>query len=289
MALTTGTAPLRSAIGMSAVRHRRHRPRSHRVQLGTLHVLVDVDELPDIDRRVAGFGYNRRAVMSIRDADHLASSSHASDVASQLPLRERVALLLADRGIELPRGRLQLLCHPRMFGHVFDPVAWWFAYHPDGRLGIVLAEVSNTFGDRVLYVLDDLEPGPNGTVRAVTDKRLHVSPFLPVQGLHYRFFIRAPGASPAGRALIHMEVRDDDGLILDATQRVELATFTVRRLMRALVRFPFVSLRSLGHIHAHALMIWLKRIPFHPRPAPPADALRVRQGRRTRRSQRGMT
>jgi DUF1365 family protein len=285
--MTTEASPLRSAIGISAVRHRRHRPREHRVQLSTLHVLVDVDELPEIDRRVPGFGHNRRAVMAIRDEDHLAVSPPSSDAASRSSLRARVEALLADRGVELPRGRLQLLCHPRMFGHVFDPVAWWFAYHPDGALGLVLAEVSSTFGDRVVYVLDDLEPGPNGTVRAVAEKRLHVSPFLPVEGLRYRFLIRAPGASPAGRVLVHMEVQDEDGVILDATQRVELAAFTTGGLIRALVRYPLVSLRALGHIHAHALMIWWKRIPFHPRPAPPADALRVRQGRIGRRTDRG--
>jgi DUF1365 family protein len=283
----TGQSPLRSAIGASVVRHRRYRPRAHRIELRTLHLLVDVDELPDLDRRTPGFGHNRRAPMAIRDSDHLGGAERSPVGDPGAPLRVRVERLLADRGIQLPEGRLQLLCHPRTFGHVFDPVAWWFSYHPDGRLGLVLAEVSSTFGDRVVYVLDDLEPGPGGTVRATSGKRLHVSPFLPVEGLHYRFLIRAPGAQPSGRVLIHMEVEDDEGVILDATQRVELVGFTSGRLFRSLLRFPFVALRTLGHIHAHALVLGLKRIPFHRRPAPPEDALRVRRGRGARRRDRG--
>ena len=268
----------RSALGRSTVRHRRHRPREHGLRLRTLHVLIDIDELPELDRRVVGFGHNRRAPMAIRDVDHLLGAAPDGD-GDRGSLRVEVARLLADREVVLPAGRLQLLCHPRTFGHVFDPVAWWFAYHPDGELGLVLAEVTSTFGDRVVYVLDHLEPGPNGTFNATAEKRLHVSPFLPVDGLRYRFVIRPPGARPGGRALVHMEVEDADGVVLDATQRVGLSEMRSGAVLGALLRFPFVSLRSLAWIHVHALLLWSKRVPFHRRPAPPADALRVRRRR----------
>ena len=273
----------RSAIGRTTVRHRRHRPREHALELATMHVLVDVDELPALDRRVRGFGVDRPAPMAIRAADHRLGDGAGGDRPAGGDagggLRAEVTRLLAAQGVTLPGGRLQLLCHPRTFGHVFDPVAWWFAYHPDGSLGLVLAEVTSTFGDRDVYVLDALEPGPNGTVRASADKRLHVSPFLPVDGLRYRFVIRPPGAEPDGRALVHMEVEDADGVVLDATQRVALTPMSSREVARALLRFPLVSLRSLAWIHAHAVMLWRKRVPFHRRPDPPAGALRVR-GRR---------
>jgi len=264
----------RSAIGRSTVRHRRHRPRTHELELRTLHVLIDIEELPELDRRVRGFAYDRAAPMAIRSADHLRGEQCGD-------LRGEVTRLLARQGVALPAGRLQLLCHPRTFGHVFDPVAWWFAYHPDGELGLVLAEVTSTFGDRDVYVLDTLEPGPNGTVRASADKRLHVSPFLPVDGLRYQFVIRPPGAEPGGRTLVHMEVEDADGVVLDATQRVELTPMHSRTVLGALVRFPFVSLRSLAWIHAHAVLLWRKGVPFHRRPEPPAGALRVREERAT--------
>lgn len=270
----------RSAIGRSTVRHRRHRPRTHELELRTLHVLIDIEELPELDRCVRGFAYDRAAPMAIRSTDHLRGERDA-ERRERGDLRGEVARLLAAQGVALPAGRLQLLCHPRMFGHVFDPVAWWFAYQPDGELGLVLAEVTSTFGDRDVYVLDALEPGPNGTVRASADKRLHVSPFLPVDGLRYRFVIRPPGAEPGGRTLVHMKVEDAEGVVLDATQRVELTPMGSRRVLGALVRFPFVSLRSLAWIHAHALLLWRKRVPFHRRPEPPAGALRVRGRRAT--------
>jgi DUF1365 family protein len=263
--------PARSAVSLTHVRHRRYRPTVHRLNVSTFHLLVDVDELPRLDREVSGFAYNRRAVIAIHDRDHL-SGSVSSDVGS---LRSQIANLLAAEGFDLPSGPLQLLCHPRVFGHVFNPVAWWFAHHPDGQLGLVLAEVTSTFGDRVVYVLDDLERLPGGAVRAYASKRLHVSPFLPVSDHNYTFVIRPPGAPLRHRAVIHMDVLDAEGTVLDATQRIRLAPFTSQQLRRVLIRYPLVSLRSLTLIHFHALVLWCKRVPFHRRPAPPADAVRV--------------
>ncbi len=283
MTQRTATAPETSALSWTQVRHRRHRPAIHVLDVPTFHVLVDVDDLPRLDREVRGFSHNRRGLVSIHDADHL---GHVSGGFARASLRERVAGLLAAQGIDLPAGPLQLLCHPRMFGHVFNPVSWWFAHHPDGRLGLVLAEVTSTFGDRVVYVLDELEPTANGSVRATASKQLHVSPFLPTEGLGYRFVIRPPGSPLTGRALVHMEVEDEEGLVLDATQRARLVPFTTSQLARLLLRYPLVSIRSLLLIHTHALRLWSKRVPFHRRPAPPVDAVRVR-GRRDSQDERG--
>lgn len=270
------SSPVMSALSWTRVRHRRHRPTTHRFELGTFHVLVDVDELPRLDREVRGFGHNRRAAVAVHDSDHLGTGESWDSGGA---LRPQVAALLAERGVALPEGRLQLLCHPRMFGHVFNPVAWWFAYHPDGALGLVLAEVTSTFGDRVVYILEDLEQQANGTVRATATKRLHVSPFLPVDGHTYRFVIRPPGTPPRERALVHMEVDDDQGTILDATQRARLVPFTSRQLRMLLMRYPVASLRSVVVIHLQALRLWSKRVSFHRRPAPPSDAIRTGEGR----------
>lgn len=295
---TVVSGPWTSALALTQVRHRRHRPAVHQVDVSTFHVLVDVDELPRLGRAVRGFGHNRRAMVAVHDDDHLGgpepSSASGPRGVPLRTLRERAAALVAERGATLPAGPLLLLCHPRMFGHVFNPVAWWFAHHPDGRLGLVLAEVSSTFGDRVVYLLDEFEPGSGGTIMAQAAKRLHVSPFLPVEDHTYRFVIRPPDLSSGPgmtgpRVLVQMQVEDAHGTVLDATQDARLVPFASGRLLRLILRYPLVSLRSVLHIHLHALLLWRKRVPFVHRPQPPVDAVRV--GRvvteRTRRG--GMT
>jgi len=236
-----------------------------------MHVLVDVDDLPRLGREVRGFGHDRRAAMAVHARDHLAGRDG--------DLRELLASVVAEGGAVLPEGPLLLLAHPRTFGHVFNPVAWWFAHRPDGELAMVVAEVTSTFGDRALYILDLLEQGEDGLWRAGATKRLHVSPFLPVEGLSYRFAFLPPSlqdASRPQRVLVRMEVDDAEGPVLTATQDARLAPFDTRTLRRALLRHPAASLRALLAIHGHATRLWKRGVPFHRRPDPPDDALRVK-------------
>ena len=89
-----------------------------------------------------------------------------------------------------------MLTNLRVLGHVFNPVSFWWCYRGDGTLACVVAEVNNTFGDRLPYVL---LPGGRGRASAParptvweTDKRLHVSPFMPMDQ-SYTWWISEPG------------------------------------------------------------------------------------------------
>jgi DUF1365 family protein len=248
-----------SAIYVGTVRHRRRRPRAHALRVRGYHVLIDVDELDRLEAEVPGFGHRRRAITSFRDVDHLGPVDR--------PVREKLANWLERQGLRLPDGPLRVLTNLRVLGHVFNPVSWWFAHEPDGRLAMVVAEVNSTFGDAHAYVLDDLVPGPDGLIRAEATKVLHVSPFLPVEPLRYRFTILPPGE----RVLVHMDVDDAEGKVLDATQDGRRRPLDGPNLRRVLLRHPLMPLVTVGLIHWHALRLWAKRVPFHRRPVPPAD------------------
>ena len=61
--------------------------------------------------------------------------------------------MLADAGIDIGGGPIRLLCMPRMFGHVFNPISIYWCHHADGRLAAMLYEVNNTFGQRHSYLI----------------------------------------------------------------------------------------------------------------------------------------
>ncbi|MEY3020391.1 MAG: hypothetical protein RLZZ272_1375 [Actinomycetota bacterium] len=255
-----------SAIYVGTVRHRRRRPRAHALSVRGYHVLIDVDELDRLERDVPGFGYRRRALTRFRDDDHFGPVDR--------PVREKLAAWLAEHDLELPEGPLRVLTNLRVLGHVFNPVSWWFAHGADGRLELVIAEVNSTFGDAHAYVLDDLLEGRDGLFRATATKVLHVSPFLPVSLLQYRFTILPPG----DRVLVHMDVDDDVGTVLDATQDGRRRPFDGANLRRVLLRHPVMPLVTIAAIHWHALRLWLKRVPFHRRPVPPPDGFERPRG-----------
>ena len=79
-----------------------------------------------------------------------------------------------------------------MLGHVFNPVSFWLCRDAGGALRVVIAEVTNTFGDRHSYLCyrDDREPIERTDTLTAT-KIFHVSPFQPVEGGYaFRFDIR---------------------------------------------------------------------------------------------------
>lgn len=261
---------MRSRLLLGTVAHRRHRPRGNAFRYRVWHLLIDVDEVADL--AIPGFGYDRRAPIALRSTDHFGPD--------RAPLRAKVAAWAAGQGVTLPAGRLLLVAYPRVLGHVFNPVSWWFAFHPDGRLGLVIAEVRNTFGDWHAYLLDDLETD-GAWVRVRAPKVFHVSPFLSVDGLTYRFAFRAPTAAGAPdasgptheRVVERLEVHDADGVVLDATQSQVAVPLTGRSLLLANLRHPLVTLRTIYLIHRQALRLWWRRTPFHRRPAPPPTGL----------------
>jgi uncharacterized protein len=265
-----------SGLYVGTVRHRRARPRSHAFTTRAYHALIDVDELPALDRDVAGFGHNRPAPTTFRDRDHFGDTD--------TPMRDKVGRWLADRGLELPDGRLEVLTSLGVLGYVFNPVSWWFAHDRDGTLTMVLAEVNNTFGDHHVYVLDDLE-SDGRVLRARAPKVFHVSPFLPIEPLEYRFVVLPPGE----RVLLHMDVLDAEGRIFDATQRGTRRAFTTGALWRLLASHPLMPFKTIALIHLHAVVLWWKRARFHRRPTPPDDgfARRPRRSRDRRRDAAG--
>ena len=60
----------RSAIYEGWVMHRRLRPKAHRFKYRVFAMLLDLDELPALDRKLSLFAHNRRGLFSFQDRDH---------------------------------------------------------------------------------------------------------------------------------------------------------------------------------------------------------------------------
>ena len=203
------------------------------------------------------FSRNRGNLASVRDSDHGGLPKQGRGVAW---LRE----VLAEHNLPAP-DRIELLTQPRLLGHVFNPVSFWLCYDAAG-LRVVVAEVSNTYGQRHSYLChrDDLAPlTREDTVFA--RKIFHVSPFQPVAGSYaFRFDISAE----------RIDIRID----YSTAEAGLIATLTGRRLpltnaaiLRACLRRPFGSRRVLALIHWQALKLWAKGALFRSPPVPPSD------------------
>lgn len=219
--------------------------------------------LLDAEAGVAGprlFGRNRAAPVSLWDADHGGAPGRGQGAAW-------ARAVLADHGLAgVTDGRLLLLAQPRVLGHVFNPVSFWLAHDREGALRVVIAEVSNTFGDRHSYLChrDDLAPLSRSDVVA-SRKVFHVSPFQPVAGdYRFRFDIRPD------RIGMWIDFSAGAGGLY-ATLTGQRAPATDAGLLAACLRRPFGSRRVLALIHWQALRLWLKGAGYRSRSAPPAE------------------
>jgi DUF1365 family protein len=248
-----------SAIYPGSVVHTRLRPVRHRLRYRMLCVLLDLDELPDLARRLRLFSFNRFNLFDFRERDHLAGRREA--------LRPQVETCLRRAGIDAGGGPIRLLCMPRVLGAVFNPLSVYFCHYRDGALAAAVYEVNNTFGERHSYVIPANAAGqPN--LRQSCTKHFYVSPFMDM-AMTYHFRL----ALPAQRVAVAIEVRDAAGPVLSAAfagRRIEL---TDANLLRAFVRSPLQAAKVLGGIHWEALKLWRKGLAVRPRPPAPDDPI----------------
>ena len=229
------------------VMHRRLRPVQHHFSYGVFFLRLPLTRLAE-----AGIALNRPALCSFHFRDHGArDGSH--------PLAW-IRALLAREGIAAD-GEIWLQCFPRVLGYVFNPVSFWFCEDRHGRLKAVLAEVSNTFGERHTYLLR-----AEGALEA--RKVFHVSPFFPVAG-HYRFRFD----EHAGRRLARIDYFDETGPLLYTSISGQPQPLTRARLAAACLTHPFMTFAIMARIHWQAVRLWLKRVPFFAKPAARAEEL----------------
>ncbi len=222
---------------------------------GVDYVLLD----PQTARGPRLFSRNRGNLLALHDRDHGGAPGQGRGLVW-------VQEVLAAHAMDTCDGPVLLLAQPRVLGHVFNPVSFWLCYDRAGGLRAVIAEVSNTFGDRHSYLCAHPDQRPI-TRHDMLDaqKVFHVSPFQPVTGRYtFRFDIRAD------RVGVWIDYRDT-GTRLYATLTGRRRRLTDGRILAACLVRPFGSRRVLGLIHWQALKLWWKGARWHIRPAPPAD------------------
>ncbi|MGH3113572.1 MAG: DUF1365 domain-containing protein [Gaiellaceae bacterium] len=239
---------MRSVLYTGTLVHARRAPTENVFRYGISFFVLDLDELGTLERRLRLFSVNRPNVVTLYDRDHFDDNGR--------PLKEKVLAFAREGGVELPDdARVLVLTQLRVLGYVFNPVSFYWCYQPGGELACMVAELNNTFGERLPELL------PGGSLRYEHEKRLHVSPFMPLdQRYSYEF------SEPGEEVFARIDVHEGDAKPLHAILRGRRRELTNASLARALLRYPLMPVQVIGLIHWQALRLWLKRVPFHRKP-----------------------
>ncbi len=206
------------------------------------------------------FGRNHGGVTSLQDVDH-GGAPKAGEGAVW------VRQVLATHEIEGVH-KIELLAQPRVLGHVFNPVSFWLCRDGQDALITVIAEVSNTYGDRHCYLCahpDQRSILPTDHITAT--KIFHVSPFQPVEGTYtFRFDITQE------RVGVWIDYSAGNGGLI-ATLTGKRKPLSNLGILRAMLRRPLGARRVLALIHWQALKLWWKGAAFRTRPEPPSEEI----------------
>lgn len=237
---------MNSCLYECTVMHRRLSPKRHEFVNRIFLFALDLDELPALTRRVPIFGHNEPGLYNFRDDDHFQITPGSA--------RENAEAFLARHGITGKPARILLLTNTRFLGYTFNPLSIWFCYRADGSPLAAIAEVGNTFKELKPFLV----PFQDGAFHLRIPKHFYVSPFSDLD-LEFDFRFEPPGERLG--VFIDDYTGADKTLVTSLTgKRSELTT---GNLAAFTLKYPLITLKVIGLIHWHALLLWLKRLPFH--------------------------
>ena len=245
---------LDAGLYVGRVMHHRIRPKRHRFVYRLFTLLVDIDRLHELDRRLRLLSLDRINLFSFYNEDHGPRDGTA--------LRPWVEAGLGKAGIMEKPDRILLLAMPRLLGYVFNPLSIYYCYDALNRLYAIVYEVKNTFGGQHPYVIASTEwRNKSQRLRHSRDKNFYVSPFIQADA-NYKFNINEPNENLDVRITVYVGVK----ALLVAVMQGQRRPLTDRQLLIQALRNPFLPQKVTLAIHFEALKLWLKGISLQPRP-----------------------
>ena len=240
---------METCIYKGFVTHRRFKPLRHYFSYKTFSILFDLTELEDLHKKIGIFSFNRFNIFSFYNKDH--GSRDGND------LTEWVKINLKKYNLNFNVSKIKLLCFPRVFGYVFNPLSIFYCY--DGNiLKAILYEVKNTFNEQHTYVFPI-----NNSSKIITqqcDKKFYVSPFIKMDTF-YNFRLTEPDES----IRILIKQTDKEGKILVACQAGKKQAMSLKQLLINFFTHPMMTFKIMVSIHYEALRLWKKGAIFKKR------------------------
>ena len=245
---------INSCLYEGMVVHKRLFPKQHGFAYRVFVLCLDVDEIDSLDASLRLFSRNRRNVMEFCDED--------LSEPGKLPVADKARHILRDAGLSHYAARIDLVCYPRLFGYVFNPLSVYFCRDEAGTIGAVIYEVTNTVGERKSYVIPT--GGRADTLTQTCAKELYVSPFTAPSG-SYGFH----AVPPCDRLVIGVNFREQGRPVLKTHFSGQRRPLSDAAIARVTLTHPLMTMKVIVAIHLEAAKLWAKGIPIAPRHTSP--------------------
>ncbi len=234
-----------SCIYNGKVIHKRFKPKEHFFKYSVFSLLLDLNDIKKIEKNIFFFSYNKFNLISFHDIDH--GNRDGSS------LNDWVKKNLKTIGIKNEKITIKLLCYPRIFGYVFNPLSIFFIYNQNMDIISILYEVKNTFGEQHTYIFK--VDKDKDYIKNNCDKKFFVSPFMDLKSTYYFKVLE-----PKKYLSVIIDQRDKEGKLLFASQDGVKCSLNAKNLLISYIKHPLMTLKIISAIHFEALRLWIKGI-----------------------------
>ena len=239
---------MNSCIYNGVVTHKRFKPVKHFLKYKTFSFFIDLDEIEKLDKDNIIFSFNKFNIFSFYNKDHGDRDGKS--------LKGWVIDNLRKFNINEKINKIKLLCYPRIFGYVFNPLSIFYCYQ-DGELKVVFYEVKNTFNEQHTYIFKVKD---SNVVTQKCKKKFYVSPFMNMD-TYYSFRL----LNPNEKLSVSIKQTDKKDTILTAVQTGERKDFNLKQLVINFFRYPLMTIKIISAIHFEALLLWKKGAKYKKR------------------------
>ena len=241
---------MNSCIYNGEVTHTRFKPVRHFLKYKTFSLLIDLDEVSKLSASIGIFSHNKFNIFSFYDKDHGDRDGTS--------LKDWAFSNLKKFNIQQNITKIKILCYPRIFGYVFNPLSIFYCYG-DNKLKAIFYEVKNTFNEQHTYVFK-----VTGTdeITQKCKKKFYVSPFMDME-TSYNFKL----IDPQEKLSVFIKQTDHEGTVLTATQTGVKKEFNLKQLIINIFKYPLMTIKIIGSIHFEALLLWKKGAIYRKRDA----------------------
>jgi len=227
------------------VRHKRLTPKPYEFTHGVFWFRIELEEVDHLPSWM--ISRNQFNFYNFKDTDHVNFGKNTA--------RENYIEFARQNGVSSEIKRVTLFTQLRFLGYVFNPVSF-ILLQDVNDVEYAIIEVGNTFNEiKPYFVSNEHFKGDGFTI--TTKKFFYISPFIDHDNEMTFHFRRKDG-----EIKIYVEDRNEEEKVLQVWFDGKEQELSNLALAKQTLKFPFVTLKIIFLIHYHAMILWLKGIPY---------------------------
>tara|TARA_B100000579_G_scaffold428997_1_gene440064 strand:+ start:962 stop:1735 length:774 start_codon:yes stop_codon:yes gene_type:complete len=251
---------MNTKIILSSIVHKRYGEIEHFFKYKVPSLFIDLDELDLIKSKSKIFSINSFNIFSFYEKDH--------GYRDERSIKKFITEMLKNYGVKYQNLKIKILCFPRIFGYVFNPLSIIYCYDAK-RLIAIFYEVKNTSNEQHTYIFIEGNSNNLKTLTHDCEKNFYVSPFIGMKG---RYFFTNKLTKDYINIIIDLYDKNNKKILM-AAQSGKFTAFKASKLLKYNLLNPLLGFKVMSAILFEAIIIVFKGGKYYARKKKPKDTI----------------